>query len=139
MPALEQAVMWSYTSNLLIAGNVGIMIFFTVAVAPTIFTALPPEWSAVYVRKFFPKYFFFLGITTVLALVGATGLVAQLALLACALVFFFNCFWLTPRINRARDDKQASSFKTLHWLSVGLNMAQLLVFVWLLIIGGRAS
>ena len=50
--------MGAYLSNLLVAGNVGVMVFFTVAVAPTIFTVLPPEWSAAYVRKFFPKYFF---------------------------------------------------------------------------------
>ena len=65
--------MWPYLSNLLLAGNVGIMVFFTVAVAPTIFTALPPEWSAAYVRKFFPKYFFFLGVTTVAATATASG------------------------------------------------------------------
>ena len=51
--------MWPYFSNVLIAGNVGIMVFSTVAVAPPFFSALPPEWSAAYVRKFFPRYFFF--------------------------------------------------------------------------------
>lgn len=125
-----------YLSNLLIAANIGIMVFFTVAVAPTIFTVLPPQWSAAYVRKFFPKYFFFLGATTTVALALAFGrgidLVRQLPLLVCALIFFFNCFWLTPRINQARDDKQAKTFKTLHWMGVGLNMVQLVIFIWLL-------
>jgi hypothetical protein len=134
--------MWFYIINLLIAGNVGIMVFFTVAVAPTIFTALPPQWSAAYVRKFFPRYFLFLGVTTAAAaaLEVAAGLdiIRQSGLLACALIFFFNCFWLTPRINQARDDKQPSTFKTLHWISVGFNMAQLLVFIGLLIPAGRA-
>lgn len=51
-------------SELIVAGNVGIMLFFTVAVALTIFMALPAQWSAAYMRKFFPKYFLFLGITT---------------------------------------------------------------------------
>jgi len=128
--------MWQYWSNLLVAANVGIMVFFTVVVAPTVFTALPPEWSAAYVRKFFPKYFFFLGVTTAVATTGVNGLGEQLALLACAVVFFFSCFWLTPRINLARDNKQSAHFKTLHWLSVGLNMAQLLTFIWLLLPGG---
>ncbi len=134
--------MWPYFTNLLIAGNVGIMIFFTVAVAPTIFTALPPEWSAAYVRKFFPKYFFFLGVTTSVALgaalAGGNDAANLAALMGCALVFFFSCFWLTPRINRARDDKQATTFKTLHWLSVVLNMTQLLVFIWLLLSSKQA-
>ena len=139
-PAFTFAVgllMWPHLSNLLLAGNVGIMVFFTVAVAPTIFTALPPEWSAAYVRKFFPKYFFFLGVTTAAATATASGEITQAALLACAVVFFFSCFWLTPRINRARDEKRASEFKVLHWLSVGLNMAQLITFIWLLLPGGR--
>lgn len=134
--------MWPYLSNLLIAANIGIMVFFTVAVAPTIFATLPPQWSAAYVRKFFPKYFFFLGATTTAALAlafsGGIDLARQSALLACALVFFFNCFWLTPRINQARDGKQAATFKTLHWLSVGFNMSQLLIFVWLLFPAGRS-
>ena len=134
--------MWSYLSNLVIAGNVGIMVFFTVAVAPTIFTALPPQWSAAYVRKFFPTYFLFLGVTTAaataLGVAAGLDIIRQSGLLACALIFFFNCFWLTPRINQARDDKQPSTFKTLHWLSVGFNMAQLLVLIWLLIPTGLA-
>jgi hypothetical protein len=129
--------MGPYFSKLLIAGNVGIMVFFTVAVAPTVFTALPPQWSAAYVRKFFPKYFLFLGATTAAAVALGVGagmdLIRQSALLACALIFFFNCYWLTPRINQARDNKQAQAFKTLHWLSVGFNMVQLLMFIWLLI------
>ena len=131
--------MWSYLSHLLVAGNVGIMVFFTVAVAPTIFTVLPPQWSAAYVRKFFPKYFLFLGVTTALAAVGAGARMAQAVLLVCALVFFFSAFWLTPRINQARDDKHSGRFKTLHWLSVVLNMVQLVAFIWLLVQSGRAA
>ena len=131
--------MWSYLSNLVIAGNVGIMVFFTVAVAPTIFTVLPPQWSAAYVRKFFPKYFVFLGVTTALATAGAGTRTAQAVLLACALVFFFSAFWLTPRINQARDDKRGSQFKTLHWLSVGLNVLQLVALIWLLVQSGVAA
>jgi FtsH-binding integral membrane protein len=133
--------MWPYLTHLLIAGNVGIMVFFTVTVAPTIFTALPPQWSAAYVRKFFPRYFFFLGVTTAAAAAaafsGGTDTTGQAALMGCALIFFFSCFWLTPRINRARDDKQATAFKTLHWFSVGLNMTQLVIFIWLLYSGVR--
>ena len=124
--------MWPHLSNLVIAGNVGIMVFFTVTVAPTIFTALPPEWSAAYVRKFFPRYFFFLGLTSAAATFGASTPTRQATLLACTLVFFFSCFWLTPRINKARDDHKGAAFKRLHWTSVGLNMAQLFTFVWLL-------
>lgn len=131
--------MWPYLSNILVAANLGIMVFFTVAVAPTIFTVLPPEWSAAYVRKFFPKYFFFLGLTTAAATLGANTPIHQVALMACTLVFFFSCFWLTPRINLARDDKKGAAFKRLHWTSVGLNMVQLFTFVWLLFLSGQSA
>lgn len=124
--------MWPHISSLIVAGNVGIMLFFTVAVAPTIFTVLPPQWSAAYVRKFFPKYFLFLGVTTAVATLGVSLPIHQAALLACTLIFFFSCFWLTPRINLARDEKSSVAFKRLHWTSVGLNVAQLITFVWLL-------
>ena len=125
--------MLTQVSDLIIAANVGIMLFFSVAVAPTIFMVLPPEWSAAYVRKFFPKYFLFLGITSAIA-AALHGLpVAQISLAACALVFFFSVFWLTPRINRARDSGQKKSFNVLHYTSVGLNLVQLAVMIWLLI------
>ena len=44
-----------------IAGVVGVMLFFSVAVAPTIFKVLPQEWAGIYVRQFFPKYYLVLG------------------------------------------------------------------------------
>jgi hypothetical protein len=43
--------------NVVISANIGIMIFFTVIVAPTVFKVLPAQWSAKYVRAFFPKYY----------------------------------------------------------------------------------
>jgi hypothetical protein len=61
------------------------------------------------------------------------------ALLACALIFFLNCFWLTPRINQARDDGKLGAFKALQWASVALNMVQLFVFVWMLVPTGAPA
>ena len=131
--------MLSYLSDLIVAANVGIMIFFSVAVAPTIFMVLPAEWSSAYVRKFFPKYFLFLGITTAVAAALANVRLTQAGLTACALIFFFSCFWLTPRINQARDDKRGQAFKTLHYSSVGLNLLQLAVFIWILVVSVRSA
>ena len=125
--------MLTQISDLITAANVGIMLFFSVAVAPTIFIVLPAEWSAAYVRKFFPKYFLFLGITSTVAAALHRLPLAQISLSLCALIFFFSVFWLTPRINRARDDKDEKTFKVLHYTSVGLNLVQLVVMVWLLV------
>ena len=125
--------MLTQISDLITAANVGIMLFFSVAVAPTIFMVLPSEWSAAYVRKFFPKYFLFLGITSAIAAALHSLPLAQLSLGLCAVVFFFSVFWLTPRINLARDNKQTKTFNRLHYTSVGLNLVQLAVMIWLLV------
>ncbi len=125
--------MFTHISDLITAANVGIMLFFSVAVAPTIFMVLPAEWSAAYVRKFFPKYFLFLGITSSIA-AGLHGEAwVRISLGLCAAVFFFSVFWLTPRINLAKDNKQVQRFNLLHYASVGLNLAQLAVMIWILI------
>ena len=125
--------MLSQISDLIVAANLGIMVFFTVAVAPTIFVVLPQEWASAYVRSFFPKYFLFLGLTTVAAAALAGTPLAQGSLVAVSLVFFLSLFWLTPAVNRARDNRQSQRFKQLHGLSVALNLLQLIAFVWLLV------
>ena len=125
--------MLTQISDLITAANVGIMLFFSVAVAPTIFMVLPAEWSAAYVRKFFPKYFLFLGITSTVAAFLHSVQWVQMSLAACAVVFYFSVFWLTPRINLARDDKKLKTFNRLHYTSVGLNLLQLAAFIWILV------
>lgn len=125
--------MLTQISDLITAANVGIMLFFSVAVAPTIFMVLPAEWSAAYVRKFFPKYFLFLGVTSSMAAALHRLPISQISLGLCALGFFFSVFWLTPRINQARDAKDEKAFNFLHYTSVGLNLLQLAVMIWLLV------
>lgn len=131
--------MLHHLSELIVAANVGIMLFFSVAVAPTIFVVLPQEWASAYVRSFFPKYYLFLGLTTAIAAALAFGLWTQIGLAVCAVLFFFSLFWLTPRVNRARDEKQPQAFKILHFVSVALNMLQLLYFIWVLVASVRAA
>lgn len=130
--------MLNQISDLITAANVGIMLFFSVAVAPTIFTVLPAEWSAAYVRKFFPKYFMFLGVSSCIAAALHQLLITQISLASCAVVFFFSVFWLTPRINQARDSNNKKTFNVLHYTSVGLNLVQLAVMIWLLVRSVRA-
>lgn len=129
--------MLAQVSLLLVAASAGIMVFFGAVVAPVLFTVLPPDWSAAVVRRFFPRYFVFLGVITAVAAALAPGLVAQATLGACALLFGFNRFWLIARINAARDAGQQQRFDRLHRLSVGLNLVQLLALVGVLVLGLR--
>ena len=76
--------MWSHW---LIASNLGVMFFFTIAVAPTIFKVLPTEWAGVYVRQFFPKYDLYLGVVAILAAVLSEDVQVQRLLISCSAVF----------------------------------------------------
>ena len=119
-------------SHTLIAAVAGVMLFFSVAVAPGIFKVLPADWAGVYVRAFFPKYYAVLGAVTALAAWTSTSAAAQPSLWACAAVFLLSLWPITPAINRARDRGAKRLFGALHGVSVLLNLVQLGVLLWLL-------
>ena len=121
--------MWSH---LLIASNLGIMFFFSLAVAPTVFKVLPAEWAGVYVRHFFPKYYLYLAAACLLAAVISEDLTLIGSSMSCGVLFFFLALFLTPRINAAKDAHQLKLFKQLHMLSVCINLLQMGIFTYLL-------
>jgi Domain of unknown function (DUF4149) len=116
----------------ILAAVVGIMIFFTIAVAPTIFMVLPQEWSSAYVRKFFPKYYIVLGVLCALAGVLTPVPYASHSSYLCAVLFAFSLFVLTPMINQATDTGQKKRFGILHGASVIINIVQLLLLLYVL-------
>jgi Domain of unknown function (DUF4149) len=122
-------------AELIVAANVGIITFFTVAVAPTIFKVLPAQWAAKYVRSFFPKYYIWLGVTSIAAAFFITSTSTQILLAGTGVMFLFSCWGLTPLINRSSDDGRLRTFKWLHGSSVALNIFQLGLFIWLLTVG----
>jgi hypothetical protein len=119
-------------TNYLISGMVGIMLFFTVVVAPTVFKVLPGEWSSKYVRNFFPKYYASLGLITLVAIFTEQDSVSRIYLITCAILFAFSLFFLTGKINAAKDEGKNRQFHILHGLSVVINMTQLCIFIYLL-------
>ena len=116
----------------LIAGVVGIMLFFSVAVAPTIFKTLPPEWAGVYVRSFFPKYYAVLGAACLAAALLTNLPAIKHTAFTCAALFAVSLFILTPRVNAAKDNNQTKQFNVLHGLSVGVNLLQLVLLIYAL-------
>lgn len=120
-------------TSLLVAAALGIMVFFTLIVAPLIFKSLPAQWAGVYVRAFFPAYYLVLGgLTTVAAIVASQGRVQWMCAI-CAVCFFFLVFVITPLINRSRDAVEPENFNLYHWISVVLNLLQILVLMVCLI------
>jgi ABC-type transport system involved in cytochrome bd biosynthesis fused ATPase/permease subunit len=111
---------------------IGIMIFFTIAVATTVFKVLPPEWASKYVRSFFPKYYAVLGVLSILAAFLASNALTSGLLIVCAVLFLFALWILTAAINKASDAKERKKFGVLHGLSVVINVVQLIIFVYLI-------
>ncbi len=115
----------------LVSAMIGIMVFFTIAVAPTVFKVLPQEWASKYVRNFFPKYYAFLGAVSIIASFAASDTFTMGLLVLCAALFFLSLWVLTPAINRASDQGQKKCFGILHGLSVVVNFIQLAIFIYI--------
>lgn len=119
-------------SQLIVAGIVGVMLFFTVAVAPFIFRVLPQEWASVYVRAFLPKYYAVLGAVTFIAAIFEQDAYARAIYIVCGGLFLASLVLLTPQINKARDTERKALFGALHGLSILINLVQIGLFVWML-------
>ncbi len=120
-------------TNYLLSGMVGIMLFFTVVVAPTVFKVLPIEWSSKYVRNFFPKYYASLGLITATCVFTTSDPSSKVLLSICAVLFAFTLFYLTGKINNAKDNGLNRRFHLLHGASVFINLFQLIAFIYLLV------
>lgn len=116
----------------LIAGMVGVMLFFTVIVAPTVFKVLPSEWSSAYVRNFFPKYYISLGLISFVAALISPESNTKIFLSICGGLFLISLFYLTPKINAAKDNQEHHRFQIFHVASVIINTIQLAIFIYLL-------
>lgn len=119
---------------LALALHLGGMAFFAAAVAPLVFTRLPPGHAGRFIRQVFPVYYLWVGATAAAAaaaLLPLRPLDAGVLAASAALTAWLRQV-LMPRINRASDAVQAGdasrkpSFDRGHRLSVVLNLAQLL-------------
>ena len=115
-----------------IAGVDCVMLFFSVAVAPTIFKTLPQEWAGVYVRAFFPKYYAVLGLVCLAAALFTNLPAIKHTAFVCAALFALSLFVLTPKVNAAKDNNLTKQFNIYHGLSVGVNLLQLVLLMYAL-------
>ena len=103
----------------------GSMLFFSIAIAPKIFTVLPNEEAGKFVRSVFPTYYMYNGIqylilTVLMIYLGITGDILYLSILILML-FILSNYVLMPQINKSRDKNNQKKFKFLHLLSVVFN------------------
>ena len=119
----------------------GGMVFFAAAIAPLVFTRLPPEWAGRFIRQVFPVYYLYVGGLAAAATVALLPLRLPdaLAMAAVAALGAWLRQGLMPRINRLSDATQAGDaaakprFDAAHRLSVVLNMAQMVVVLAVLV------
>jgi hypothetical protein len=120
------------TSNLSTFLNglvVGVILFQTAVIAPTVFRSLGPDQAGPFLRKVFPKFF------VVLMVMGTAGAISALAidssyqLWVCLVTLTLGllAYLLIPMTNKSRDEGNEKLFKKLHNASVSMTVLILVV------------
>ena len=115
----------------------GIMLFFSFAVAPIIFKVLKENEARKFVRTIFPYYYLInLMLISLICIFLFTKNFINLdfyLLSSVAILFAISLFILMPMINNSRDQKQDIKFKYLHMTSVIINFLQIIILIYVLV------
>ena len=108
---------------------VGVILFQTAIIAPTVFRGLGPDQAGPFLRKVFPKFFVVL---MVIGISGAISAVAsdaiyQLGICLVTLTLGLLAYLLIPMTNKSRDEGNEKLFKKLHNASVSMTVLILIV------------
>ena len=116
----------------------GFMIFFPIVVAPSIFKNLNEKQSSLFLRYFFPKYYLFGIIISLIGIIVSyleNDLIIISSFVFIFIGFVFSRQYLTPLINKARDEINKSKnlskvkFEKLHQFSVLINILQIVICI----------
>ena len=123
-----------YGITVLISIWIGVIIFFSAIIAPTVFKTLDEKSAGVFLRAFFPKYYLFaivIGLAA-LALIMIFDIevsnILYIAIVSMTILSIISRFMI-PIINNARDmgEKGKQKFNRLHAMSVSLNVITLVI------------
>ena len=132
-----------YILNFLLTILIGSMIFFMAVVSPSVFATLSTNASSKFLRTIFPRMFLFGFIISVIALIFSmlsNDLFNSIVLVIISLSFLINRNYLTPLINKFRDQelegdsKAVKNFKIMHLLSVLLFVINFTLLILLVIL-----
>ena len=119
------------------------MIFFSAVVSPSVFASLNSKGSSKFLRTIFPRMFLFGFVISLLAFILtilSNDLFNSIVLVIIGLSFLLNRNYLTPLINKFRDQelegnsKAAKNFKMMHLLSVLLFMINFFLLILVIVI-----
>nr|WP_297349212.1 DUF4149 domain-containing protein [uncultured Glaciecola sp.] len=134
--------MVEYIQFLVVAVILGGMLTFQVLFAPLIFIKLPNDVARPFIRKFFPFYYLYFGILSIVLVVIAYLLLGQdfgvwllVLYTASAVGFIVSRQVFMPLANKATDEGRKADFSRYHRITVLINTLQLIAMVvvlWLL-------
>ena len=122
--------------TLVAAAILSFMIFFPLVVATSVFKVLDEKQSSKFLRIFFPKYYLYGFVLSVIGLTLSTYYEIKLSILIFLLImvgFIFSRQVLMPMINKAKDLEDESKFNKLHKFSVFINFLQIIACIFLLV------
>ena len=121
---------------LITAAILSFMIFFPVVVATSVFKVLDEKQSSKFLRIFFPKYYLFGLVLSLLGLIISMFEKNNFSLIIFVILilgFLFSRQFLMPIINKAKDNNNEKKFNTLHRVSVLINFIQMGLCVLILV------
>ena len=116
---------------------VGVIIFQSFIIAPTVFKVLEVDKAGIFLRKIFPRFFILIMVCSALMLIlvalSGSSDKTRFILPAANLVFSGVSYLVIPATNRARDDGEERKFKILHSMTVVLTLLMLMLNIawWL--------
>ena len=108
---------------------VGVILFQTAVIAPTVFRSLGPDQAGPFLRKVFPKFFVVLVVMGIAGAISALASDASYQLWICLVTFTLGllAYLLIPMTNKSRDEGNEKLFKKLHNASVLMTVLILVV------------
>ena len=122
--------------TLVAAATLSFMIFFPLVVATSVFKVLDEKQSSKFLRIFFPKYYLFGFVLSLIGLILSIYYENKSSILIFLLItigFIFSRQVLMPMINKAKDLNNENKFNKLHTFSVFINFLQIIGCMFLLI------
>ena len=121
---------------LVAAATLSFMIFFPLVVATSVFKVLDEKQSSKFLRIFFPKYYLYGFVLSLLGVILSIYFENKLSILVYSFIlvgFIFSRQILTPMVNKAKDLNDEKRFNKLHKLSVFINFLQIIGCIFLLV------
>ena len=108
---------------------VGVILFQTAVIAPTVFRSLGPDQAGPFLRKVFPKFFVVLVVMGIAGAISALASDASYQLWICLVTFTLGllAYLLIPMTNKSRDEGNEKLFQKLHNASVLMTVLILVV------------